>query len=290
MTTKTEDDYRKIVESTTELPTLSAVITKINEATASPTTSAPAVAAIIQEDQALSANVLKLVNSSFYGFPKQINSISRAIVILGFRKVRSLALTTSTINAFKGREVNLDISEFWSHCLGTAICAEVMAKHFGLREVDDAFIAGLIHDVGKLVIEICFKEESSKISGIVEKRSMVWIRDVEEEVMDIDHSRVGFWLIKKWALPENLSAVTRFHHKPLLARQSAPLVHVVHVADIIARSLRVGNGGDETVPEIDKEVWDKLGLGAKILDKLFDETLVGLNKAEAFFDLIRQST
>jgi putative nucleotidyltransferase with HDIG domain len=286
---KEEAYYRNIVDKTDELPTLSAVIGKINEATASPTTSASEVAGIIQEDQALSTNVLKLVNSSFYGFPKQINSISRAIVILGFQKVRSLAMTTSTISAFKGKNIGIDMNLFWGHCLGTAICAEATAKHFGLRETDDAFIAGLLHDVGKLVTAICFKEEAMKIYTLINEKNM-WIRDAEAEVMEIDHAKIGFWLMKKWNLPENILSVVRFHHKPTLSRQSAPLVHVVHVADALCRSLGVGSGGDNLVPEISTEIWRKLALSDKVIDKLLDDTLEGLSRAEAFFDLIKSET
>lgn len=278
--------YKKTVDEATDLPSLPTVIAEITEKIRNPTTSANEVAHLIQEDQALTSNVLKLVNSAFYGFPKQVNSITRAIVILGFNKVRNLALSSSVIDAFKGRSLAFDFVKFWQHCMGTAIASDVLAKQLGIKEVDDAFTAGLLHDIGKLVISVSFPRD---MDAIVTKvlGGNVLMREAEQEVMEIDHTRVGYWLSQRWGMPAVLVNTIRFHHQPLNARENAPLVHVVHIADAVARTLGIGSGGDELVPEISKDVWDKFGLGASFLDKTMEQTLQGVEKAQAFFELIK---
>lgn len=281
-----EEEIRKIVEEARDLPSLPTVVAEITEKIRNPSTSASEVAQLIQEDQSLTGNVLRLVNSAFYGFPRQVNSITRAIVILGFNKVGNLALATSVIDAFKGSQGSFDFVAFWKHSLATAVAADVIAKQLDIHEAEDAFTAGLLHDVGKLVIAVCFPAEMADIARAASQPR--WIRDCEEKILGIDHARAGYWLSQKWGLPPELSNTLRFHHKPLNARQNAQLVHVVHIADVIARSLDVGNGGDPLVPVIEKEIWDNLGLDEARLDAIFSDTVKGLKKAEAFFEMINE--
>ncbi len=282
-----EEKIRKIVEEARDLPSLPTVIAKITEKIRSPSASASEVAQLIQEDQALTGNVLRLVNSAFYGFPRQVNSITRAIVILGFNKVGNLALATSVIDAFRGKAGGgFDFIAFWKHSLATAVATDVLAKQYNIHETEDAFTAGLIHDVGKLVTATVFPKQMDQIARKASQPR--WIRDVEEEILGVDHCRLGYWLAKKWQLSPEITNSIRFHHKPKNARENAQLVHIVHIGDAIARSLAVGNGGDPLVPVIQKEIWDDHDLNAKRLDTILMETLKGLKKAEAFFEMINE--
>jgi putative nucleotidyltransferase with HDIG domain len=224
-----------------------------------------------------------LVYSSFNGFPRKVISITRGFVILGLNKVRNLAISATVIGAFRDKQ--MDFTAFWKHSLATAVAADVIAKNLSIHEVDDAFTAGLLHDLGKLVIAVCFPDDLERINILVQEKNC-WIGEAETEVFELDHARMGFWLATKWSLPPEIVNSVRFHHKPFNARENLALVHVVHLADIVARALQVGHGGDQVIPAIEKEIWDNFSLDEAKLDFFFEQTLQGLEKADAFFEMI----
>ncbi|MDP7033351.1 MAG: HDOD domain-containing protein [Planctomycetota bacterium] len=288
MTEKTDQSrILREIQRIPDLPTLPTVAQRINEAMQDPTTSAQDIGEIISHDPSLSAKTLKIVNSAFYGFPKQITSVTRSIVILGFNKVKSIALTTAIIGGLKRTSNNgFDFYQFWEHSLAVAIAAERSAHELGLKVEEDAFVAGLLHDIGKVVISQFLEKEFSEITELVIKDDLT-MAQAEMEIMGVDHSRIGKWLAERWNFPQNIIVPIWRHHKPDLATEARELTHVVHLADLIVRALGIGSGGDNNMPKISESTWDHFYLNGDLLKQLCDSTLQGIEKGEAFFALIR---
>ncbi|MBI4662834.1 MAG: HDOD domain-containing protein [Verrucomicrobia bacterium] len=281
--------YRAVVENAKDLPSLASVVSRLIEMIKSPTTSAAEIGELISEDVALTSMTLKLVNSPFYGFSQRINSITHAIVIMGFSKVKNLALAGSLLQSFKsGDAPGFDYGGFWEHAIGTAIAAEVLAEAIDSDYCDEAFVAGLLHDQGKLILIRYFPEESAKVRKLIDRQQSTMF-EAERQVLGFDHSQVGNWLAEKWNFPEHLTLAIRLHHSPLLARQHRQLVWLVHTADIFSRALCIGDGGDPYIPELSKVLWNQLGLTPSLVDQVFKEVLSGMAKAGEFLDLIRKN-
>lgn len=279
--------YRTQVENAKDLPKLSAVISRLLEMIKSPTTSAADVGQLISQDIALTSMTLKLVNSPFYGFSQKVNSITHAIVITGFNKVKNLALAGSILQTFKPTDTpEFNYNGFWEHSMGTAIAAESLAQALDSQYSDEAFVAGLLHDQGKLILVRYFEDEFAKVRKTIDRQQMT-MAEAENQVLGFDHTHIGTWLAEKWNFPEHLSSVIRMHHSPLLARQHQQLVWLIHAADIFSRALGIGDGGDPFIPELPKQVWDQLGLTSELVDRVFKEVLGGMAKAGDFLELVR---
>ncbi len=282
---------QKVVERAPDLPTLPDVLTKVQQALTDPRVSAARIGDILHEDQALTARTLKLVNSAYYGFPQKINSVTRAIVILGFNKVREVLLTASVFESFqkagaKGETSSFDATGFWLHSLGTAVASQTVARHLKMPSSDEAFVAGLLHDIGKIVLAQHLKPEFEEVASLVGKEGILMVR-AEDQIMKLNHTAIGRWLVERWNFPSGLVAPIRFHHSPALAREHRELVHAVHLGDILARALELGNGGDGRIPEIDPTVWQHNNLSLQTMDKCMGDTLEGFRKSGAFVDLIK---
>lgn len=281
------DRIRQKIEDIQDIPTLPTVVNQILLATQSPSTNASDVGNMISEDIALTGKVLKLVNSSFYGFPQQIKTITYAIVILGFNKVKNIVLSASVFDAIdrKTKDKRFDIVEFWKHALGTAIASRVAARNLTSMEIEEAFIAGLIHDIGKVILSNYLTEECVSVLDEIEKKDILFM-EAEDEVIGFGHDRIGLWLMDKWKLPQPFQEAVLCHHTPLKARGNKEYTYVVHVGDIVARSLDIGNGGDQKIPAMEKKVWKELGFSLKIMDRVMEETMNELSRAKEFLDMI----
>ncbi len=283
---------RKKIESVHDLPTLPTVASEIIALAKSPRTNAADVGRMIERDQALTAKVLKLVNSSFYGFPGQIRSVQHAVVIIGFNKVKNVVMTASVFDLAKGRVSDrLDLPAFWEHGLGVAIASQIVAKEIGgpALQPEDAFVAGLMHDLGKLILDQFLTDEYIAVIDRVREEGGLLL-DAEKEVLGFTHALVGIWLTERWKLPQPLQDAIKLHHDPTRARDNAEMVASVHLGDILARSIGIGNGGDESIPRIHDAVWQKYNLTSAFLDRTLEAFLSELAKARDFFDLIGAAT
>ena len=279
--------YRSVVENATDLPKLSAVVSRLVEMIKSPTTSAADVGQLISQDVALSSLTLKLVNSPFYGFSQKINSITHAIVIMGFKRVKNLTLAGAVLRTFKPSHAEgFDYIGFWEHSLATAIAADALAQAIASDYCDEAFVAGLLHDQGKLIFLRYFPDEFAKVRKLIDRQQITMV-EAENQMLGFDHSHIGSWLAEKWNFPEHLCLAIRMHHSPLLARQHLQLVWLVHAADIFGRALCIGDGGDPFIPELTRLFWGQLKLTPELVDGVFEKILGGMAKAGDFLELVR---
>jgi len=263
-----ENRLAKIID----LPTLSVVANNIIIITQNPKSSALEVGRAISQDQALVSKILRIANSTFYGFPRKITTISHAVVILGFANVRNLVLTASIFDMFKskGGDEYFDREGFWKHSLACGVTSKLIAKRLGIKNLEEVFIWGLLHDLGKLILDTYFREDFTRVVIMVKEKEIL-IRDAEQQLLGFDHAAVGSFVADKWNLPPAVIKVIRFHHNPPLANESMRMAAIVHLADILCRAIGIGNGGDSKVPPINEESWKLLSLNKRMIKNLFFE-------------------
>ena len=289
-----KERLKRITQTIINLPTLPTIVAKMIELIDDPKSSARSLSRLIKTDQVLTARILRLANSAYYGFPNPISSINLAIVVLGFETIKNLGLSVSVISRF-ARASNegelLDYSRFWEHSVGVAVASRMLAHMHGMRAIEnEAFVAGLLHDIGKVILSQYQTTAYSKCLHLVAKENIL-LAQAEERVFGVTHSEVGSWLAERWNLPRSLVESLRLHHLPLTARERPDLCAIVHFADILARASRIGNGGDPLVPPFYRGVLHTLPLkldGKKRVDlNFYLDTLRGeMETADTFINII----
>ena len=251
----------KILTDISNLPTLPTVYTSLSEAMENPRTSTDSLAKIISTDQASSFKILKIVNSPFYGFRGKIDTISQAIIYLGFNEVRNIIFALSIISAFS-KDKNLkqfSPVDFWAHSIAVGIATRMIGIAIGEKNIENFFLGGVFHDIGKLIFFEYAAADYLKVISIVNSKNCS-IKDAEKEVFGIDHSKAGQIVSEKWKLPISIQNVIYYHHQGQVKKENNSLVAAVHVADIVARILELGYAGDDLIPEPNIKVWDVLKL------------------------------
>ncbi len=279
-----ENRLKKIID----LPTLPVVANNIILITQSPKSSALEVGRAISQDQALVSRILRIANSTFYGFPRKITTITHAIVILGFANIRNLVVTSSILDILPSKRMDgyFDREGFWKHSLACGVTSKLIAKRLGIKNVEEVFIWGLLHDFGKLVLDTHFNEDFAQVFRLVKEKEIL-IREAEEELLGFDHAMVGGRVADKWNLPPALIKVIRFHHNPPQANESMRMAAIVHVADVLCRAVGIGNGGDSKMPCINKDSWKLLGFNKQILKRLFSQMAREIINAKAFLSFVK---
>jgi putative nucleotidyltransferase with HDIG domain len=271
-----------------DLPTLPVVASNIVQITRNPKTSALEVGKAISQDPALSSKVLRSANSAFYGFPKKISTIHHAIVILGFANIRNIVLTASIFDVLssKGGDNHFDREGFWEHSLACGVTSKLLARRMGIQNADEAFIWGLLHDLGKIVLDTYFNEDFARVVSLVREKGIL-IRDAEQQLLGSDHAEVGAAVAEKWNLPSTLIKVIRFHHNPSLANESMRMAAIAHLADALCRAIGLGNGGDSKIPKIDDGAWKLLNPNRQLIKSLFMEMEQEVASADGFSSFMK---
>ena len=279
-------ELREVTQKITNLPTLPTVLTEIGRLMQDPHTTADEVGEAISGDQSLSSKVLKLVNSAFYGFPGRISTVTHAIVILGFATVKNMILTASVLNYFatKGDKGAFDVEKFWQHSVSVGAAAKSIAQYKGIKEEEEYFIAGLLHDIGKVILNQYSMTDMVKIMKVVIEKKCLFF-DAEKEVLGITHQDVGGWLAGEWNFPKSLRYSIEYHHYPPAAKEHSKMASVVHMADILVRAMGVGSGGDRKIPMINSKAWEEVNIKEDDFPKLLTNIENEIEKASVFFTL-----
>jgi putative nucleotidyltransferase with HDIG domain len=268
------EKIKSITKRIQSLPTLPPVVRKLTTMVESPDVTAQEVGKLISTDQVLSAKVLKLVNSPFYGFPGRISSISHAIILLGFNVIKGVVLSASVFEIMEKSMVGL-----WEHSLGSAIISGAIARTLGLNEPEEISTAALLHDIGKVLVRVSLSADFDKAAMVVEEKGCSF-REAEVEILGVDHADIGLWLSQEWGLPERLTAAISFHHDPDGVTKFKERVAVVHIADVLVRAFGIGFGGDKWVGRIKPSQWELLGMDKVDLPQLMGKILVELEEIE----------
>jgi HD-like signal output (HDOD) protein len=268
MTKKPEDLLKGLVQ----VSSLPVIYTKINEAVNNPRSSMKDISDIIIDDPGLTSRLLQLVNSAFYGFPSKIDTVSRALSIVGTQQIRDLALATSIMSLFKGiPEDIVSMESFWRHSVACGLAAKILATYRRCEmNVERFFAAGIIHDIGRLIIYKKIPETAREmILRCKANRELLYL--VEKEVIGFNHSDLGSVLVRFWNLPPSLEEVVAYHHSPQEARRYPIETSVVHVADIIAHAMQMGNSGEQYIPSLDEKALELIGIPSSVLSPTLDK-------------------
>jgi len=262
----------KIVAEVNDLPALPQITAQVIKLTEDPNSNVRDLGDLIGKDQSLTAKVLRLANSAYYGFPRRISTVSQAIVILGFNTIRSLVMAASVHNVLS-REVagySLGQGELWKHSLGVAMGARMLSKRTRMESPEEAFVGGLVHDIGKVVLSHYVQSEFVAIVKLVQEGTPFML--AEEQVLGFDHAAVGARVAAKWNLPPNLVKAIAGHHN-LGQGHAGPdnLTTLVHVADALCLMMGVGLGGDGLMYPMNPEAAVKLNLGQGDLEAVMSE-------------------
>lgn len=224
----------------------------------------------LSHDQALVATTLRLANSSFYGMPRRVTSIREAFAILGLKSVRTLITAAAVTQGFIANHHTADeIEKNWRHSIAVAVCAKALARQLHFDQ-EQAFTAGLLHDIGKLVLAIYFPLQYQ--ATLVHRSTQDCTSfQAEREVLGIDHAMVGQALAGHWKFHLEMQLAIGNHHAPEEAGHS-PLISLVHVADSIVHALDLALDEDEMVPPVSPAAWNSLGIGQDAFLQVFDET------------------
>lgn len=245
---------RRRIEESGNLPTLPGVVARIMEMVDSPETTGRQLGQEIAKDQVLSAKVLKLVNSGFYGFSQPISTIPHAVTMLGFDAVRSLVLSSSVLEM-----MNEALPGLWEHSLACARSATMVALHVNMPHPEEMSVIGLLHDLGKVILCQSFEDDFKKVQRRIERRDCLF-HTAEEQIMGINHGELGGWLLEKWTLPAKLVNPIVDHHDFGPKRDHAERTAVLHLADILCRAEGFGNGGDAKIPRLEARALDLLDM------------------------------
>jgi HD-like signal output (HDOD) protein len=254
-----------------EVSSLPTIFTRINEAVNNPRSSMNEIGRIISEDAGLTARLLMVVNSAFFNFPQRIDSIAKAVSIVGTQQLRDLALATSIIKLFKGIPEDLvNMENFWKHSIGVGIAARTIATFRREMNIERFFVAGILHDVGRLLMFAKIPDLSRESISHAHKNGML-LFVAEAERIGFDHSAVGRALVSNWKLPHHLEEIIAFHHKPEASTRFPIETAIVHVADIIAHAMELGTSGEKFVPPLNTAAWDKLALPISVLAPAYEQ-------------------
>jgi HD-like signal output (HDOD) protein len=269
-----EQSVSNAIREISHIATLPEITLKIIELVESPNSTAQDLNKVISNDPALCSRILKVVNSAFYGLPGQIGSINRAIVLLGLNAVKNIAIAASLAKLFRGGSLTPDFSakDLWSHSITCATACKMVADHLKLGFADEAFLAGLIHDIG-IIVEIQYDRQ--RLIDVITRAhpgpdgtpSADWLA-VETEIFGATHQDFGQGLCEKWKFPKNFALVTGYHHRPLeLAKEIRTLVCIVHVADKLAAAMP-GFRMDVKDAQIGGDVLEALNLTREAVEQI----------------------
>ncbi|WP_096894244.1 HDOD domain-containing protein [Candidatus Scalindua japonica] len=254
------------------MPPLPQSIIQILELTKNPESSANDLAKVFERDPKLAANILKLANSPYYGFSRTISTISHAIVCLGIDTIKSIALTSSTQEMLNNEipAYALEKGMLWQHSIGCAVCARIIAKRIGFKESEEAYIAGLLLDIGKIILSNYAEDQFVEIIK-KSKNDRVPFDRAEQEVLGFDHAKIGGKIIKKWNLPPILVDAVQYHHQPEKAKTHKKITYIVHLADSISCMLGIGLGCDGLMYVFEENTLDILGIHKDDLEFIMSE-------------------
>lgn len=245
-----------------DLPPLPAVAAKVLEILKDPDADLTALVSIIEKDQALTAKILRVSNSAYYGLVRRISTVKDAVVTLGLNNMRNQVLALSAYSLMQGPASGyaLEAGSLWDHSLCTGLCAEHLADTLGYKSIkDEVFIGGLLHDIGKTILSYYVSARFSNILERVDQLGQTFV-EAERAELGFDHAEVGARVALRWNLPESLVSMIGDHHKPDLKSVNAARVCLVHVADAIASMLGVGIGVDALEKRLREEAAQLIGL------------------------------
>lgn len=262
-----------IARNTVELVSLPRVYHRVSEMLADGRYGAAEIGRVVASEPALTARLLRMVNSAYYGLPTRVDTVPMAISVLGTRALHELVLASSVASAFDRLDTGLvDVADFWHHSIYCGLTARLIAKDQRLGQSEQAFVAGLLHDIGKLAL---YREAPDAAETVLRRfaadEGETPVFRLESEVLGFDHAAVGAALLRTWDLPEAYASAVAHHHDPGSASEYRELCAVVHVANTLSKKVEPGHkiqATKDTVPTVDDDAAAIVSLDGSTVEHL----------------------
>ena len=259
-----------LVDDVIQLVSLPDIYHKLEEATADPNTSLNHIADLLAGDPDLTLRLLGIANSCLFGFPVKVDTLGRAISLIGTRQLRDIVMVTVVVKNLRKLDVELlDMTRFWQHSVSTGVIARAIAAYRREANIERYYAMGLLHDIGKILLYMKLPSEMIEVKRLAEESSLCQ-HMAEREILGFDHADLGGALLESWDLSDSLYSVVAGHHNPMSAGEWVLDSSVVHAADVIANALNWNGCGQFLVPPLSSSAWDGLDLPESALPELVD--------------------
>jgi putative nucleotidyltransferase with HDIG domain len=265
-----------------ELPESPQIMLQFNKVAADPNATSHSIAEVVTMSPSLAALLLKIANSAAFGFASRIHTISRAVTLLGTREVGALVMGISIMRLFHNIPKNMiDMPTFLRHCLACGLLTRILAARANMPHTEQMFVAGLLHDIGRLVWYRYFPEQA-KLSLEIAKSFGISLYDIENERLGISHEQIAGQLFQKWKLPDALTDCVLYHHRPSRCPDPSGAA-IVHMADIAVNALGLGHSGEHILARFESKVWNQLKLSPSVLTTAIAQTVQQVDIISPFF-------
>jgi len=275
------EGIRNRISKIQRLVPLPLIVREIISASHDPATSAKIMADLIKKDQTITARILKIVNSSYYGFYRKIGNITHAIVVLGFSEVKNIAMAACMMQAYSMvNQEKFDRKAFWRHSIGCAYISKKISEKLEIADPDDAFVIGLLHDIGKVVLNQHFPKNFENCLDRANDKNIM-LNQAEKELLTIDHAEIGSIIAESWKLPASLVAAIGAHHDLSEAGQWKAEANLVHLANYYTHNIAYGDSGNHVIKEPDEYTFEMLGIKENGLKELWNSLEINLDKMKS---------
>lgn len=273
-----EEKVKRIMAQVKSFPGMPATAARLMPLLQNPESSADEIEDILKYDPGLTANILKLTNSAYFGIPSRVSSVRQAIMLLGWKRLLQLVMTMCMSALMKKPVPGYDLPRgaLWRHSVAVSVAADLLVKSLSISDADEVFTAALLHDIGKLVLGDYVQEDLEKIEGMVTKG--ISFEVAEFVVLGTNHATIGARILQNWSLPQELVNAVSWHHDPENCDHYCMLSDVVHIANIVGRRVGFGKGRDGQALEPSLEVAERLGVNQGHIDALAEQTLQEVGK------------
>lgn len=256
-----KERVNRVLSTVYTVPSIPQVISEVSTVIDDPKTSANILGKMISHDQGLVTKILTVANSPLHGIPRRVSTIDFAIVVLGFNQVKNIVLALSMMDSLKiSSDTKFDHKKYWLHSILTAAAAKKIADDLGYQASGEVFTAGLLHDLGIVIINKFFNKEFKEIIDTVKNENITFL-EAEEKHLGFTHQEIGKFLVDRWNLPIAIADVINFHHKPSLAENNQELTALVHLADYMTKQLMIGDFNWDETSSLDPAIIEILRLG-----------------------------
>jgi len=280
-------DLKKTIQEIETLPSPDFILQKIVDTANNPAASAKDLNEVASKDPGFVAKILKLANSAYYGLPRNVTKLTEAIMILGFKTVRNMAMSIFTGKEFFSFESeNLDMKEFWKHSVVVATVGELTAEIIGYSNKEELFMCGLLHDIGKSVQGVLFPNLFDSIISVARVKKISYYQ-TEQQLEIPTHEIFAELLLEKWNFPELVMITASRHHRPQSIQNSiySDPVNIITLSTFIAERMRMGDNGGGRPIELPKYCWDELELTPVIFDELLSSVEKKVEKIDEFMNI-----
>lgn len=277
---------QKITKNVQEFKTLPTIYTRLMEIMANPRATINDAASVVASDQVAATKILKVANSPLFGLSARVDSINKAIFLLGFNEVKNIIIATSIMDMFDTKNTNVHFNpvDFWKFSIGVGITSRYLAKEAGVANIESFFLSGIIHAIGKLFLYQNFPQEFLLALEIAHDNKLS-LRDAEREIFGTTHNVVGELLGEHWKLPTSIRNAIRYYPTGLVNQSPDTLVSIVHVSVIVSKALSFGNSGESIIEKPTPEVWNVLSLRPGCLQDAYGELTVNYENSVSMFSL-----